>query len=151
MHQNNVWKGFLIFVALAALWFSVESLYKLYKYVRLDASTVSESIQWDIEEIGYDRFAPHGNYTFVVDGKPFTGESLLQETTYRNGWVVQEWIAKHSLEPVKIWYSTSDPTHSALQKTFPTKECLSTALLWGLFLYFVGIGYYVGKYTDGKV
>lgn len=143
MSHNRWWQILLCMIAIGALWFTIPTVYHLYIYAKLNAQTTTNSIEWSVKEITDEHYLPHAKYTFTVNGLGHEGETTLTFPPYRNGWAAEQAIAEHAKHPWDVYFSPSDPQYSSLQKSLPFKECLSTAFLWGLLLYFIGLKYYV--------
>lgn len=159
MHKNPVWLFFLAFLSLIVLTFTGTTAYKAYPYFRLDAQTTTSNIMWSplkIEKwslsdlMGWEEelFALKGTYEFKNKGRLYEGFTVLDTPLFRNQWAAEQELLSMRSKPVTVWYDSSYPAYSSLQKTFPFKECLSTALLLGVLLYFIWLGFSVGRYTS---
>lgn len=157
MHKNSLWLSFLGALLLLVTIFGSISFYKVWDYTRLDAITSAEKIDWSIVELkrhslfeligfGDELFTLRGEYSFRVGENIFLGSTTLTEPLFRNLYAVEEELISIRTKPAKVWYDSSNPSYSSLQKKFPFKECLSTAIMLGLLLYFIWIGYKVGRY-----
>lgn len=146
MAYERYWYFFLCFLSLVTIGFAGKTLYQLYLYARLDASSTTISIEWTVKEISDERYLLDGKYTFKdTQGTIQSGESTLLDPFYLNAWAAQKAIDETKSQPRKIWYSSSNPKNSSLQKNFPLKECLSLLLLCGVVAYFFGLKHYVMK------
>lgn len=145
MHQNLIWKGLVVVLGIVALWFTCVVVYDLIYYLRLNRTTVPSVLTWSVKELNDEQFALQANYIIKIEGSIYPGTSQLQEIPFRNAWAAEKAIPDLEKREWIVWYSSSDPQHSTLQKYFPTKEFFSAILLWGLFAYFIGLGYYVAK------
>ncbi len=145
MHKNRIWILFLSIVSFVLLWFSWKAFFNLYQYTSLTASTKTSSIHWIIEQKASDKFYVQARYTFVVDGKNGHGQTTFTKHLYRNRSATEQAISNPSNDPWNVWYNPSNLNHSTLQKKFPFKECLYAAIVWGVFIYFICLGIYVGK------
>lgn len=142
--QKYVWQAVFCLMMLVALWFSLTALYRVYVYARLNSSAPATVVAWSVEELSSDHYALHAKYTFSVQGHLYEGETTLdEEKGYRNSWAAEKAIPEHAAMTWTAWYSPSNPKYSSLQKTFPLKECLSSLVLWGILIYFIGLKYYV--------
>lgn len=145
MHQNRIWKFFLLALALVVLWFSGSTTYKMFNYLRLNSQAPAEQMEWSVVEASEDRFLLQASYIFHVDEKVYHGNSVLVPPFFRNEWAAKQDLPTFAARQWQVWYFSWDPGFSSLQKNFPIKECISTLLLWGILIYFVRIGYYVAK------
>ena len=117
---------------------------------RLKNVAISSSLDWSVKQINSEEFVPYAHYTFNAGGKLFNGEGVLKSNRARNAWAIEHDISSFGAKPRQIWYNPSDPRQSALQKIFPLKECLSAGALLALWIYFLGLGFYVGKLNHGR-
>ena len=146
MHKNPAWLAFLATTTLIVLWFSGTSCYRLYHYNQLSAQTHSSSIEWTMEKKASDRYFLKASYHYQINGKNQLGETLFNRTIYRNPWAATQAISTFEKTPWIIWYSPKNISYSSLNHAFPMKSLISTAILWGLLLYFTWLGYRVQKY-----
>lgn len=157
MHKNPVWLTLLTVLALIVLIFSGITVHRVLNYYYLDASVPAERVDWSIMELkkhsvfelvglGEELFALKGDYAFTVADKPFLGSSTLDDPLFRNLYAAQQELAAVRTKPAKVWYNSSNPAYSSLQKKFPLKECLSASILFGLLLYFIWLGFSVGRH-----
>jgi hypothetical protein len=144
MYRNPFWMLFLSLVLIGILGYTGCTLVKVWRYVRLDRQTAVHEIQWSVLALSDEAFVPLASYSFLVQGKNYQGETRWNET-YLNQWTAQEAITRLQQSPPQVWYDSSDPEISSLQKHFPIKQSLYAALLWLLGLYFIGLGYYVNR------
>lgn len=149
MHKNLFWQGFLAVVLLTTLGYSAVAVYRYYQYVRLTAETPTISaMQWDVEQKADDEFIIGVQYVFKVGQQEFKGETKWPKERFLNRYAAEEGIKEFSARKWRVWYDSSDPHHSSLEKNFPFKECLSALFLWGLFFYFLWLGFYVAKFKS---
>jgi hypothetical protein len=145
MHKNPVWLVFLGALLLTTIWFSVDSCWQVIKYMRLDRAVPITSVDWDIDEIHESRFLLTASYSYSYQNQEYTGKSSLSSPVFPN-----PWAAAHAIEDIEKhkWYAYFDqriPSKSTLNKNFPYKDTASAFALLCLFLYFLGLGYYVGN------
>jgi hypothetical protein len=145
-HKNRLWLAFLGILFLIVAWYMGIAFYQLYRYSHLTAKTELSEITWSIKPLSEEEFVPDAKYAFHVDGKIFHGETTLKKKTFKNKWAAEQSLAELTKEFRVVWYSPSNLNNSSLQKKFPLKECLSSAALWGLFVYFLWLGVYVTKF-----
>lgn len=145
MFKQRSWQILLVSLALVASYFSLTSYILMYQYARLDTRTVPESVHWSSHALNNERYVLKANYVFRVKDRNYTNEALLLNPWYRNEWAAEQEIPIQMKKNWEIWFSSSNPESSSLQKIFPTKECVSSILLWGIFVYFVLLGLYMEK------
>jgi hypothetical protein len=147
MRVNWPWVVFLSVIASLIIGYTAFFLGKVYHYVILTQQVPATSVNWSVYSRDEDFFAAQANYTFFVDGKQYAGLTIWDDgERYPNSWALENLM--HSLstqEEWKVWLSTRNPANSSLQKKFPTKECLSTAILWCVFAYLVMLGEYAKR------
>lgn len=138
MHKNPIWLAFLICVIGATLWYGVDAAWKLWNYQTLTQTTQPTHITFSVHEAASDKFFLQANYTFTIEGKEYEGSTLLRSKLYRNRTSAEQ--ATATQEPLPVFYNPKNPAYSTLQKSVPFKECLYTAILIGLLVYFTWIG-----------
>lgn len=146
MHKNPMWLTFLIVIGLVVLWFVGSAFWKTYTYGRLDAHVPAKKIEWSVAKLSEDFFALQAHYDFEVSNHAFSGETVFKDDLYRNTYAAEQVIPIYAKEEKEVWYDRKNPQYSSLQKKFPLKECISAAFLTGLFIYFVWLGFYVGRF-----
>ncbi len=149
MHRNPLWIFFLSLMMLSIAVYSIRTSYQLWQYLRLDKQISAQHIQWSVAALSDEEFAPLARYQFNLKGTIYEGETLWKET-YLNQSTAQEAILRLSSSSPSIWYDSSSPYLSSLQKNFPFKESIYTLLLWILGLYFLGLGYYTNQRIHAK-
>ena len=147
MHQNPFWLGFLSIIGLIVLGYSMSTAWTVYSFYRLDQKAPLDASVWSIVTVAEDEHIPEANYSFTFDGKTYQGSMVFKHLTYKNAWALKQSLSQIQKEYKTVWFSSQDPTYSSLQKSFPLKECIYTACLWGLLLYFIWLGYHVTKYN----
>jgi len=146
MHKNFIWQAFLFVAAAIALWFTITAVYHYYSYKNLNTQTLTSSLQWEVEEKSEEAFVLKAFYQFEFQGKSYPGNTVFEDTPYRNQWAAEEAIKEISNQNLKVWFDPQDPQHSSLQKKFPYKDSVYAIMLWGLILYFFWLGFYVTKF-----
>ncbi len=146
MHKNPFWLALLILISLVAIWYSAIAFYHLYGYVTLSKTAPAEEVRWSIKENDPDSFQIVADYTFTVADKTNTGTTVFNDWSFRNPWGAQAILKEREKQTWTVWYSPWNFNHSSLQKSFPTKECLTMGVLVGLLLYFIWLGSYVARY-----
>lgn len=146
MHGNRYWLMFLSLVLACAIGYTGWTIFKLYHYFSLSTSLPIEEVEWLVATGENDTFSPQAHYTFKYQDQIFKGQTTWSES-YLNLWAAQEATSRLSNQIKKVWVDRNHLDNSTLQKIFPLKECLSTLALWMLALYFIGLGYYVTRYS----
>lgn len=138
-HQNPYWLSFLALIAICVVSYTFYTGFKLYHYERLDIQVPVQQITWKVEQQGADQFVPHADYQLDFKGQVYVGQSYWNEA-YLNEWTAQEMIRHLESWPARVWIDSDQPSYSALQKNFPSKQCISTVILWILMIYFINLG-----------
>lgn len=150
MHKNPIWLTLLVITCLTTAWMTSKTYFSMRRYLALNESTIATKMEWSYETRSDEEFVPEGHYYFQYNGKTYEGISLLRNTVLLNESAAEDAIQHLSKKQFKIWFNPTNPKESSLHKSFPLKECLSTAILWGILLYFIGLGYYVGNQLERK-
>ena len=149
MHKNRLFLILLTALVLLSLWYTIDAIQHSFEYKKLSAKAKIDEINWSVKQLGSDRFIPLGHYQFSAKETIYSGNSELSRPVYRNAWAIEQSFSDLSGQYKFVWYNPKDPSHNSLQKRFPTRECVSAFVLWVIFLYFLGLGYYVGRRQNG--
>lgn len=150
MHKNPFWLVLLVIICLTTAWMTSKTYFLMRHYLALKETTTATKIDWSYESVSDEEFIPEGQYYFQYHDKTFQGISHLNNATLRNQPAAEDAIQHLMKKQFNVWFNPFNPKESSLHKSFPLKECLSTAILWGILLYFIGLGYYVGNQSEGK-
>jgi len=145
MHQSPIWFCFIAIVGLFTAGYLAICGIHLYHYSQLNESAVPKRIVWSVKKVNDETFVPSAEYAFMHGGKEFHGRDLLAYEKYRNEQALNQALPKYQNLEWRIWYHAENPVFSALEKTFPMKECIYASILTTLFIYFLGLGLYVGN------
>ena len=145
MYPNRVWAFLFALIGASALYFGIKASYHLYLYQTETASTTALTTTWTLDEPSNAHYVPQGSYTYVVDGITYSATSDLPRQIYRNRWAAEEDIASYDQKQWSVWYDPAHPSRSTLQKFFPIKECLSTALVLAILGYLIWLKTYVNR------
>lgn len=145
MKNRQTWIAFVSCVALIVLWFSINSSYKVYQWATQTRTAKPLAVEWQVERQANDRYAITAHYTFLHKGEEFTGATLLQSKRYKNLQTANHFMEECSKNKCIVWYSAFQPNNSTIDRFFPLKSCIYTAIVWSILLYFIWLGYYVGK------
>ncbi len=150
MHKNSFWLVFVALVGLIAMGYSLMTSYRLYQYSRLTQQAEITSIEWTIKKTWRGKFYLQAQYLFLVKGIAYKGQTEFTDEFYINPWAAEQKINHFKKAKGKVWHSLHPASYSTLQKKFPTKECYSAAILMGLLVYFIFLGWYAGTYNTAN-
>ena len=114
MNSNKTWTGLVAVMALITLWFTWGATEKLYEYARFQKRTDVEISNWSVEKVAQDRYALKAQYSYLVEGKEYHGETLFDGALYRNPWAAQEAIPIENVKAWKAWYAAGNFEISSL-------------------------------------
>jgi hypothetical protein len=144
MHRNAVWLSFFLGVILLTSWFAFNAGYKLWKYSQLSDMAPIKITRIKILEDKPQKFRIVVFYSFEYRGKIYDGNGSWGNH-FLNIWSAEK-DAQRIEENLKIvWFDPDNPSHSSPEKRFPRKQTLSAAVLFGLSIYFLSLGFYVSK------
>lgn len=138
-------KWFLSLLALffgVFLWYGSITAYKLYLFYSIDSKIKPVSITWKIEQKSEEKFLIWANYSFKVKEKIYQGSDQLEEGPYRNLYAAEKSKTQAEQNKWVILYSQNNPEINTLERNFPYKESLYTAIMVFLILYFIGLATY---------
>jgi hypothetical protein len=118
------------------LWFGGKAAYELWGYFRLDTSAPAEIKGWDIKEAGSSRFFVTADYKFTIQGKCFEGKTIFKQPVFLSRLCAEGEKNKWATYPYRVWYDSSNPRASSLQKIFPFKSMMYGLLTLGVLIYF---------------
>ncbi len=145
MNKKQLWITFLAGFALIAFWFSLQSGYQIYRWMTQSAKSSPTSINWKIEKKAEGRFILIADYTFSLNGKEINGRTAFPSMAYKNIQTAEYFLSKQMKTPVTIRYSSSQPKNSTINRFFPLKSCIYTAIVWSILFYFIWLGYYTAR------
>lgn len=146
MHSNKYWLGFLMLITLAMVWFTWQTIGKTTDYYTLSNSIDAATIAWSPIKKGDDHYLLSAEYTFHVNNQNIHKKEVLSTPVYPNPWAVEQAASKQNTKQWKVWYSPDAPQKASLERNFPTKELVSMVILWGVWIYFVCLGFYVTRF-----
>lgn len=150
MHNNKLWLGFLTLITLVVVWFTWETVAKARDYFSFSQVTEVSEIHWTVFKSGEDHYQLNATYTFQANGQTIPKEQLMPKPIYPNPWAAEQAASKENTKKFKVWYAPQTPKRASLYKHFPMKEIISTILLWGLWLYFLWLGFYVKQFSNSN-
>lgn len=136
--KDAKWKKlFLCIIALSVLGYTFYTISSYREFYQLDEKTPLENITWDIYSKNEETHLFKTSYSYTFQGNHYTGDYLFKKPVFIN--VLG---AKHALEEFsqgykEAWVSSQHPDRSSLEKHYPLKELVSTAVLWAIFVYFL--------------
>ncbi len=139
MNKNPIWLAFLALNFAVFLWFFSVASYRTYDYYTLSKETKPLNLKWFVEEISSDDFRVGATYSYLDNQ---SGETIFSDRKFRNPLSADDELKVKESKKFIVYYNPQNINHSSLQKTFPTKECVSAGVLLLLSLYFVGLGMY---------
>ena len=143
MHKNPYWLLFLGIIGAGVLCYSSMTFKDLYQYQRLDTSIIPSIFKAELKELSEDEAGVLIVYQFSVGAAHYEGSEVV--AILPNTPAAEQELTKFEKQDWRVWYDSAAPSYSALKKKFPLKESISSLILWGIFLYFVCLGYYVTK------
>lgn len=146
MHRNKIWIAFLTLITFAVIWFTWGTANKLKDYLTYTASSDILDINWKIHKINEEKYDLEAVYSYKIDDKIYQNKIIINQEIYQNPWAAEQAVTQQVAKKWKAWYDPNSPTHSTIVKTFPMKELISTAVLLGLWLYFIWLGFYVTRF-----
>lgn len=146
MHTNKIWLGFLGAITLVVIWFTWGTVSKLSTYYSLQRNTKVVESEWSILKIDEDIYRVEASFNFIFNDQKYNGYEIFENPEYPNPWAAEQALKQMESKQWYVWFSPKNPHISSLEKYFPFKSALSTAVLWGLWIYFIWLGYYVTQF-----
>ena len=143
MHRNGPFILLLSAIALATGWFGIRATMSLVAYSRLNTQAEATIESAEIQHGRGDNYQIIATYAFQSKYGTQHGEGPVGPI-YKNPWSATKALEGMEGKLLRVWFNENKPNHCALIKKFPTKITLSTTILIGLVLYFIGLGIYVG-------
>jgi hypothetical protein len=132
----RLWVVLLCITGAISCWFVVLAMMKGWTYFRLDSQCVAQVEKWDIKMISSSNYSLHATYRYLVDGRPFTGDTLYFSLSFPNRYAAEIDLKERQSQAIHVWYQKKNPAFSSLQRRFPKKELLNAMLTTGVFVYF---------------
>lgn len=152
MHKNIFWLCFLGVIAACTLGYTSFTAYQLWGYAAYSQEVEPQELLFNVV-LRNGEFYTVAHYSYVYQGKQIKSHSELAGSDL-NRWAAEKKIKNLQTGSLQkrlpqAWINPRKPHDSTLQKNFPIKECISTTLLWGIFGYFLWLGFYVAR-KDGR-
>lgn len=144
MHQNRFFQIFLLIIVSVTLFFTGKMAFALYDHYTFTVSTPVQTMEWKKEQTLRGNFFLVAHYRYVVDGNLYESEVAMPNLTAKSLRGIDVLMGKLEKESWSAWFSPFSPEHSLLNKTYPWKICFYTATLWGICIYFISVGFYIG-------
>jgi len=132
-------------VVMATLGNAAIASYRYINYSHLQAHASLIDLTTEVKEITEASFYVDVNYTFLANGKTYSGSSHSSERYFLNRWAAEENIKEIAVHAPKVWYDPQNPHYSSLIKKFPARDIGTALALLGLLIYFVWLGFRVGR------
>ena len=145
MKYKQIWVAFLSCVLLVVLWFTFNSSYQVYQWATQTRSSRPLELEWGVEQQASDRFVLDASYIFLHKGQKVEGNTIFQNERYRNKSTANHFLNLYKEKEWTVRYSPFQLQNSTINRLFPLKSCIYTAIVWCIMIYFVWLGYYVGK------
>lgn len=146
MRNKQIWIAFISCIALIVLWFTFNASYKLYRWSTQTRTAEPQTMEWGIEQQASDRFVLEATYTFSHKGQKYEGNTIFKTDRYRNKETANHFLNDYKNREWTVWYSPFQPQNSTINRFFPLKSCIYTAIVWGVMIYFIWLSRYVGKH-----
>lgn len=134
---HSLRKLFVGALLLATLAYSSFTLVLYWEYVRLDKQAPLDQVAWAVESKDDEVHQLKATYQYRVGTTEYAGEYLFKKPVFINSLGAEHAIGDFSGKFHNAWLSSTDPTHSALEKNYPLKELISAAVLWCIVVYFI--------------
>lgn len=131
---------------IGALWLSYGAITSLYLYMSHVEQTVPIEISWKVLASNEEHYRLQARYRYQVQGEVYPGVALLEATVLKNPWAAQEAQRRAEQQVWTVWYEPAQPAQSRLERIFPIKGIVYSAIAWLLVLYFALLALYVRRY-----
>lgn len=141
--REKIWNIFLILLAAVAISYTSPLAYRLYLFFRMSQSVSPHEISWNVKKLSDEKYVPEAQYSFTYNNEHYNGQFPFEEISYRNQWAAQKAMEDLKKQHQTIWFSSSSPHFSVLEKKIPLKQSIYSFTLIGIFVYFLFLRYYV--------
>lgn len=117
----------------------------MYWYFALDKKVKPMELTWSIKELASDRFKPMVQYSYKLNDVIYSGSTELHAPVVKSKDGAMKAIEALSKKNWSVWHASKWDGFSSIQRQFPLKGCVYTAILWGLIGYFCWLGYYAER------
>jgi hypothetical protein len=137
MNSTGWRKLFLFIIGISVLGYTFYTVNAYREFTQLDTTIPLENITWDVFSKDEETHLYTTTYSYNFDGKHYEGEYLFKKPVFINVLGAKHALNEFSQEYQNVWISSEHPDHSALEKSYPAKELVYTALLWVIVAYFL--------------
>ena len=124
--------------------FAFKSIKQIYNYYLLSESATMQVKNWNIKQIGKNKYALIAEFTYMYKDKKFEAKAPLGRI-YPNPWAAQDGIKRISCESFICWFSPKQVEKPSLTKKFPLNSFISSLVLAAILLYFCGLTLYLRR------
>lgn len=117
------------------LYFSSSFFWELWKTFPLQGRAEAKIVKWEVEE-REGKYALTAHYLYEVQGKIWKSRATLSGPFYESEWAAIAALKEKARAPWRAWYEPRNPSHSALEKSFPLGGLVKTLICAAVFLYF---------------
>jgi len=122
--------------ALPAGYFSIRTLGSLASFFTLKGAAPARISRWEVKETN-GKFPLKGYYSFESDGVVWYGATRLEEPWHHNEASAVAALQAKAKANWIVWFNPMDPSHSSLEKRFPSGLLIRTLLCYGVIFYFI--------------
>ena len=145
MHRNPFWYLLLFILFTISGWFFFITSCSLYDYYSFTKQVELDTVVWGVESWKEEQFFLNATYSYRVEGERFSGKEVFTDQFFWNRWGAEKEVAEREGGVSRVWIDPHNPERATLQLSFPIKGVVYTLILFLLSLYFIILGYYVGK------
>jgi len=117
--------------------FLIAAAIDLWGYLRLEKNSMAKIEKWETVEKGSSQFAIKAYFSFETEGRLYQGKTTFSKPYHLNRISAEKQIKIYTERPWSVWYQSSHPEHSSIDRIFPFKKCLYSLMLLGIFFYFI--------------
>lgn len=119
--------------------FSIPAIKALYRNAFLTQEAPATEMKWSLRKTGAEEWGIGVEYKYNVDGVAYQGEEIFEGERFKNPYKAESRIKELEAAKWPVWYMPKNPSWSTVEKYFPTKRVVYTALLalvfgWGLYI-----------------
>ncbi len=128
------WAAIALFV-LGGVFYTASVFSTLWNQFQLDSAAPAHLIELTTAKEG-DYYIPKLIYEYSVNGTLVRGASLLHTVDGRNPYVLEPALKAMAEQSWTVYFDSSDPSRSALEKPFPTSDLIKALALFAAAAYF---------------
>lgn len=136
MSPRRIQRFLLLGVCAITLHFTIRLAIDGASYFSLQKQGKAQISQWEIIPIK-DQFAIKAKFEFEDKKKIWQGESTLKPPFYLNENAAISALKEKAKMNWVAWYSSKNPSVSALEKSFPWGLLVRVAICYGVIIYFI--------------